>query len=69
MAIRFKQLPSEEKFTRTLFGIILIIAGFVPGGRWIALILGILFLISAWQGFCLTCYLYKKFGFPRPTKK
>ena len=54
-------MPPEERFTRTLFGIILIGAAFVSWGKWATLILGILFLISAWQGFCATCFLYRKF--------
>ena len=55
-------MPPEERFTRTLFGVILIAASFLSWGRWVALILGILFMISAWQGYCVTCYLYKKFS-------
>lgn len=58
---RVSQMPSEEVFTRTLFAVLLIGAFFVPWGRWVSLTLGVLFLISAFQGFCLTCYLYKKF--------
>ncbi|MGE0269519.1 MAG: YgaP-like transmembrane domain [Candidatus Omnitrophota bacterium] len=58
---RHGQMPPEEIFTRTIFGVLLITAAFVPWGRWVSCILGVLFLISAFQGFCLTCFLYKKF--------
>ncbi len=53
-------LPPEDRFTRTVFGIIMIAAAFVSWGRWVTLVLGVLFLISAWQGYCVTCELYKK---------
>lgn len=59
---RHSQMPPEEVFTRTVFGVVLILAAFISWGRWVSFILGILFLISAFQGFCLTCYLYKKFA-------
>lgn len=55
------QMPPEEIFTRTLFGVVLILTSFFAWGRWVSFVLGILFLISALQGFCLTCFLYKKF--------
>jgi len=55
-------MPPEEVFTRTVFAVILIGSFFVSWGRWVSLILGILFLISAYQGFCITCYLYKKYS-------
>jgi len=58
---RGKTMPPEEVFSRTLFGILMVVSTFIPGGRWVTFILGILFLISAFQGFCVTCYLYKKF--------
>lgn len=61
MFIRRGQMPPEEVFTRTLFGIILISAAFVRWGSWVSLGLGILFIISALSGVCLTCILYKKF--------
>ena len=54
-------MPPEERFTRTLFGVILIGTIFVSWGKWVTLVLGILFLISAWHGFCATCYIYRKF--------
>ncbi len=54
-------IPPEDRFSRALFGVILTTAAFYSTGKWVAFILGILFLISASQGFCLTCYLYKKF--------
>ena len=58
---RIGSMKEEEVFTRIVFGVTLILTPFMPGGPWIAFVLGILFLISAFQGFCLTCYLYKKF--------
>ena len=58
---RVGEMKPEEIFTRTLFGLVLIGASFFSWGRWISLVLGILFLLSASLGFCLTCYLYKKF--------
>jgi hypothetical protein len=58
---RIGTMKPEEVFTRTLFGVILIGASFVSWGHWVSLILGVLFLISAFQGFCLTCFLYRKF--------
>ena len=66
---RVKDMPAEEFFSRILFGILLIAAFFVPGGRWLALILGILFIISALSGICLTCQLYRHlFGTPKTRK-
>ncbi len=59
---RIKNMPPEEVFTRTLFGILMVVSAFIPWGRWIILVLGVLFLISAFQGFCVTCYLYKRFS-------
>ena len=58
---RVGNMKPEEVFTRIVFGVILILAAFIPGGKWASFVLGILFLISAFQGFCVTCYLYKKF--------
>lgn len=58
---RISQMPQEEVFTRTLFGVILIGSFFFSWGKYVALILGILFLISAYQGICLTCMFYKKY--------
>jgi len=58
---RVNNMPPEECFTRTLFGVIMVLSTFVGWGKWVTFVLGILFLISASQGFCLTCVLYKKF--------
>jgi len=55
-------IPPEDRFSRALFGVILTTAVFYSAGKWVAFTLGVLFLISAIQGFCLTCYLYKKFA-------
>ncbi len=53
-------MQPEERFTRTLFGIVMIVASFIAWGKWIMLVLGVLFLVSAWQGYCVTCEMYKK---------
>jgi len=63
---RVNNIPPEDRFTRTLFGVIMIAAAFFPWGRWVVMVLGILFLISAWQGYCVTCEMYKKFHPPTP---
>jgi hypothetical protein len=59
---RLNNMPEEERFSRTLFGVIMITAAFVDWGKWVVFVLGALFLISAWQGFCLTCEIYKRFN-------
>ena len=59
MAIR-NMLP-EEIFTRALFGAIMVLAAFVPWGKWVTMVLGLLFLLSACRGYCVTCVLFKKF--------
>ncbi|GEM_PF-3037511 len=53
-------MQPEERFTRTLFGIMMVVASFISWGKWIMLVLGVLFLVSAWQGYCLACEMYKK---------
>ena len=58
---RVGNMKPEEVFTRTVFGLIMIASAFFGWGRWVMLVLGVLFLISAYQGFCLTCVLYKLF--------
>lgn len=57
---RINNVKSEERFTRTVFGIIMIVSAFISWGKWVTFVLGVLFLISAWQGYCVTCELYKK---------
>ncbi len=54
-------MPEEEVFTRMVMGVLLVFTAFFSWGRWVALVLGVLFLLSALQGVCLTCILYKKF--------
>jgi hypothetical protein len=61
-------IPPEDRFSRALFGVILTTAVFYSAGKWVAFTIGVLFLISASQGFCLTCYLYKKFQEKRGPK-
>lgn len=55
------KIPSEDRYARAFFGLIMTTAVLYSWGKWVTFILGILFLISASQGFCLTCYLYKRF--------
>jgi len=57
---RVKNIKSEDRFTRTLFGIIMISSPFIIWGKWVVFVLGVLFLISARDGYCVTCELYKK---------
>ena len=57
---RINNLKPEDRFTRTLFGVIMILSAAVSWGKWVTLVLGVLFLISAWEGYCVTCELYKK---------
>jgi len=53
-------LSPKFRFTRTVFGIIMILAIFVPWGKYVVAVLGILFLVSAYNGFCVTCVFYEK---------
>ena len=53
-------MKPEDRFTRTVFGIVMIISPFINWGKWVVFVLGILFLISARQGYCVTCEIYKK---------
>ncbi|MFT5169570.1 MAG: hypothetical protein ACI9E5_000778 [Candidatus Omnitrophota bacterium] len=61
MIRRVSNMKPEEIFTRTVFAFIMIGATFFTWGKWVTCILGVLFLISAMQGFCITCVIYKKF--------
>jgi len=55
-------MPPEERFSRTLFGLVMIGAFWVSWGKWMVMALGALFLISAWQGCrCVMCELYRWF--------
>ncbi|MCA9408755.1 MAG: DUF2892 domain-containing protein [Candidatus Omnitrophica bacterium] len=58
---KINNLKPEERFTRILFGLIMILAVLVDWGKWVVMVLGILFLISAREGHCVTCEIYKKF--------
>lgn len=62
MEIRPNNMKPEERFSRTVVGILMITAAFVSWGKWLSLVLGILFLVSAWLGYCFTCELYKIFN-------
>jgi hypothetical protein len=57
---RINNMPEEERFSRTFFGIVMILAAFFSWGKWVICVLGVLFIFSAWQGYCATCELYKK---------
>ena len=59
-------MPAEERFSRTLFTVILIVSSFFSWGHWVSLIMGCLFLLSVLSGVCLTCVLYKKFVASKP---
>ena len=58
--IRINNMPPEERFSRTLFGVIMIAAAFVGWGKWVVLVMGALFILSSWLGYCATCETYKK---------
>lgn len=58
--MRVNTMPEEERFTRSFFGVIMILCAFVSWGKWVILTLGVLFLLSAWLGYCATCEAYKK---------
>ena len=55
-----QNIPAETRFTRTVFGLIMILALFFSWGKYVVTVLGILFLISAVTGYCVTCEVYKK---------
>ena len=55
-----KSLPREEVVSRTIFGVLLILSLFVSWGKWINLVLGVLFILSALKGGCVLCSFYKK---------
>ncbi len=48
-------MKKEERVSKILFGVILIAAAFIPGGRWVAMGLGIVFLLSALLSGCAGC--------------
>jgi len=60
-------MPPEERFSRTLFGVIMILSAFVSWGKWVILVLGILFLVSVQLGYCATCEMYKKLNKSKQT--
>ncbi|MBU0460343.1 MAG: DUF4395 domain-containing protein [Nanoarchaeota archaeon] len=53
-------LPPKFRFTRVVFGVIMIAALFFSWGKYVVAVLGILFLISATFGYCITCQIYEK---------
>lgn len=55
-----KNLTESYRFTRIVFGIIMIAALFFEWGKYAVAVLGVLFLISAATGFCITCWIYDK---------
>ena len=48
-------MPTHERFSRFLFGALLIGAFVVPWGKWVALLIGILFVASSLNGLCVGC--------------
>jgi len=60
MNLKKQNIPAETRFTRTIFGIIMILALFFSFWKYVVAVLGLLFLISAATGFCITCEIYKK---------
>lgn len=62
---RVGAMKPEEVFSRTVIGLLLIVTSFFSWGKWAALIIGSLFLISVLSGICLLCELYKLFNPPK----
>lgn len=56
---RIGQMKEEEVFTRCVLAVVLVTTSFFSWGRWAAFVVGLLFLLSAAQGVCFTCELYK----------
>lgn len=48
-------MSEAERFSKFLFGVLLIMSFFVPWGKWLALMLGTLFLVSSLHGVCVGC--------------
>jgi hypothetical protein len=48
-------MSNDERFSKFFFGILLIGAFFISWGRWIALGLGLLFIISSTYKLCIGC--------------
>ncbi len=48
-------MPTHERFSRFLFGILLVVSFCVPWGKWIAVVIGVLFVASALNGLCIGC--------------
>ena len=55
-----KNVSAEERQTRAFVGGLLIISAFFSVGKWIAIAIGALFLISSKWGYCATNALFKK---------
>lgn len=60
MMIRVNTMPPEERLARTVFGVVMVGAAFVSWGKWIVFMLGIMFLLSAWLGYCSLCEAGRK---------
>ena len=61
MSVDFRgNMNAAEKFTRTVFGVLLVASFFFSWGKWIVLMLGVLFLMSVATGWCSTCWAYNK---------
>lgn len=53
-------MKPEERFTRTLFGIIMMGSVFFSWGKWVVAVLGGLFIASAACGICWGCEVSKR---------
>lgn len=48
-------MPSYERFSRFLFGVLLMASCFMYAGRWVAFSIGALLLASSLYGLCISC--------------
>ncbi len=48
-------MPPHERFSRFLFGVLLLGSFFFVWGKWVAVALGVLFVVSSLHGLCLGC--------------
>jgi pentapeptide MXKDX repeat protein len=48
-------MSESERFSKFFFGILLVISFLLPCGKWLALLVGALFLVSSVHGLCVGC--------------
>lgn len=63
--VKMRSMSRQEISTRIMFGVILTASVFFSWGKWVVLVLGILFFITGllgWMGFCLPCLFHNLFG-------